>query len=211
MIIALIFLLYFYKLFNINNIPYISFSKSFLKTGDLILFRWHSIDAMESLVTSFTHVGMVVKLNNNLYILETHMKGDTSHMGYETSGVNIYDLKNRINSYKGNIFLLPIKKKFMTFENEKEIILNITNYKKIPFHDKYENHFKNICLLKKICKNCINKTNKNEMFCSEFISKILQDINLMNENDDISCMTPHDLLYIKKNNERIFSNIVKLK
>jgi hypothetical protein len=80
---------------------------NFAEQGDLILFQWYEINPLQESVSPFTHVGIVIDINKKKYILETHLKGDTKHMGYkDAEGVNIYDFKKRIKMYKGKNYLL---------------------------------------------------------------------------------------------------------
>ena len=101
---------------------------------------------------------MIFEHQNKKYILETHLKGDTDHMGYyDKGGVNIYELRNRINMYEGYNFFLKLNDNNRIFDLHKKIPI----YKNISFNDKYKKHFLEYCLPKKYVKlvlhQCIRK------------------------------------------------------
>lgn len=169
-----------YKKCNNNNI----------KSGDIVLFRSKNKDYLTELIINFTHIGMIIFIDNKPYILETHSKNDPLNIGISTEGVNIYNFYDRINTYKGHIYLLKLKKPLNNIQ-EKKLLTNIDKYKKIKFIKNYKNYYKKYCLIK-LYKN----TNKG-MICSEFIYYVLNDIGLIKDSY-YKCKTPSDFLKLKK-------------
>lgn len=172
-----------------------------LQTGDLVLFRWHTVDILHDILSPFTHVGMVISLNNKKYILETHLKGDTKHMGHETGGVHLYELQKRIDMYEGDNFILKIKDNLINDDNFQTLYNNFSLYSKIPFHDNYTGHFKNYCLPKMACDKCFAYYKRKGMFCSEFIGFLLQELKILDKKHPIDCLTPSSFLYLDIGND----------
>lgn len=203
LIILIIILICIYFLpFNIDNtekFEQISLDSLNVQDGDLILFRWNKVGILHDILSPFTHVGIVI----NGEILETHLKGDTeSYRG----GVHLYNLKERIKNYKGYNFILKKRIPLTKFQTNK-IMSNLEEYKKIPFHDEYEKHFKNVCVPKKICKSCFKEhIEKQSMFCSEFVGYILKEIGELPKDFNIQCLTPSSFLNLENiyDKEKLF-------
>lgn len=216
LIITLLILVVFYytKLYNtksfFDNLPHCTLQNAYnsATTGDVILFRWNYVNPLHEIVSSFTHIGIVIELNGRKYILETHLKGDTNHMGFDNNdGVNIYDLYSRIKMYKGENFILKMNPKYY---NKIKIDDNITNYRQIPFKNEYIQHFSGVCIPKKICNDCFSNVPGDSMFCSQFIGHILQQYSILEESFDINCLTPHDFVNIKNNDGNIYETLYKI-
>jgi hypothetical protein len=158
-----------------------------IKTGDIVLFRTKNIS---KLIIPFTHIGMIIFIDNKPYILETHSKNDPLNTGVSTEGVNIYNFYDRINTYEGHIYLLKLKKPLNNIQKNK-LITSIDKYKKIKFIKNYKNYYKKYCLI-----NLFKNTNKG-MICSEFIYYVLNDIGLI-QDSLYKCKIPSDFLKLKK-------------
>lgn len=180
------------------------------KTGDILLFRWNKVDLVHNFVSFFTHVGIVVEIDNEKYILETHLKGDTKHMGNPNGGVHLYDFKDRINMYNGHNFLLPIKEKLKNSNHNKIIKDNLDKYLKLPFFDNYKKYYIHQCLPRKFCKTCFSESAPDTSFvyCSQFVGMILKDLGLIDKNMNINCISPYDFIFIKNNKENIYQDII---
>ena len=213
-ILIIIILLYIYNYTHkkeLYNMKECNIDKIYdnIKTGDIILFRRDKLDIFSSMISLFTHVGIIVVFNNKKYILETHNKNDTKYMGYETIGVNLYDIKERIMNYKGNCYIVPINN--ISSLQQNLLINNIAKYKNIKFDNNFKQHIMTYCILKKICNTCINKTTKKNMFCSEFITFILIDLGIISNNIEKSCITPNNILNLTDiNNKLLFKSIIKI-
>ena len=180
-------------------------------TGDIIYFRWPYPDIGFRLFSKFSHVGMVYKIKNKVYILETHPEGDASELGVDESGVHLYDLNERIEKYEGTCYLSKL--------NIQDVINITTNsihqfvekrmdkYKRIPFDENFRYNYVMAYL-----HNLIGKTRKNEkMYCSTFIGFILKDLELLDNKCNIEIFSPSSFLHLKKNGEFLYDvNLKKI-
>jgi hypothetical protein len=190
-IILIIIKIYNFYIINTNNNININQINKYIKTGDIILFKYNKINLIHEIVSPFSHVGIVVIINNKSYILETHEKGHTLYMGFNNDGVNLYNLYDRLYKYKGTTYLLKMKKPF-SIENINNLINNIPNYLKIPYINNYKKYYFNNCIINK--QNNYSYTGTNEgMICSEFIAYVLQDI--LNYKINYKCVSPVDFIY----------------
>ena len=193
------------KKININD------ACTLVKTGDMVLFRWHKVKIYNEFISTFTHVGLVIIVPdlNIPYIIESHAHGDTENMGIMTGGVNIYPFDLRIKKYKGMCFLKQIKT-IIPDDDLNLFLTKITNYKKIPFNEKYKSYFIRKCLPYLYHINNLNKTSY-QMYCTEFIGFCLKNLKLVDENYIFTCNTPDTIQYVKKNNNFIYDdNIFKI-
>lgn len=179
-------------------------------TGDLLLFRWHSVNLIQNFVSFFTHVGIVVEIENKKYILETHLKGDTAHMGVTDGGVHLYDLKERINMYNGYNFLLQLKEKYRNKNYEQIIKKNLNNYLKLPFFDNYKSYYMRQCFPRKICNTCFSQAPPDtEMnYCSQFVGIVLKDLGVLDKNTNVNCISPYDFIFIKNNGDKLYEDVI---
>lgn len=180
------------------------------KTGDILLFRWNSVDIIHNMLSFFTHIGIIVEIDNIKYVLETHLKGDTKHMGNPNGGVNIYKLENRINMYNGHNFLLRLKDNLVQPYHTQIIKQNIQTYMNIPFFENYKRYYIKQCLPRKFCHTCFvhNSTPDNFMYCSQFVGHILKDLLVLDPNKNIDCISPYDFIFLKHNNSKIFQDTI---
>lgn len=196
-IYIIIIIIIIFNFYNINNIKLIDINK-YIKTGDIILFKYNKIDFIHKIISPFTHIGIIILYNNKSYILETHTKGDTKYMGFNNEGVNIYNLYDRLHKYNGTTYLLKLKNPLSNISINK-LINNIPKYFKIPYITNYKQYYFN---------NCIMNQSKiyNGMICSEFIYYILQDIIYNNNNLNYKCIKPNDFL----DNDLYDNNIINI-
>ena len=180
------------------------------ETGDIIYFRWHTMDIDHEIISPFTHIGMIIVIGNIKYIIETHLAGDTSNIGVLTGGVNLYPLKLRINNYEGYTFLSKLNQiNRPTDINVQDFITKIKDYKQnIPFQNDYKGYFINNCLAKRVLSIEPEKTQ--EMFCSEFIGFCLNELNITNNDFNFKCLVPIDFRYIKLNNQLLYRDLIKI-
>lgn len=211
-VILLLILIYilFQPRLNFKNMTVSDVSK-LAKTGDLLLFRWNSADIFHNIISFFTHVGIIIEIDNVKYVLETHLKGDTIHMGNPNGGVNLYKLDDRINMYNGHNFLLRLKDNLVQPHHIQIIKQNIQNYMKIPFFENYKLYYIKQCLPRKFCHTCFSNTSlsNDSMFCSQFVGHILKDLLVLDPNKNIVCLSPYDFIFIKDNNKsKIFQDTI---
>ena len=181
---------YFYKTITIDD----TIKKA--KTGDLILFRWSFMDPIFRCFTKFCHVGMVIKMNNKLYILETHPEeydDDDIDKINPKKGVNMYELDDRLREYDGTCYYLNLKDIYYNSKFNTIFDLKYTEYKKIPFDDYFRLHFiLNILNIKLY--------DKESMYCSEFIGTVLKDFKLLEDDIDINKISPGSFEHMNKYN-----------
>jgi hypothetical protein len=180
--------------------PMTSYEKmeTIANTGDLVIFRWNTVDVGFRLFSKFSHVGMIVKHKDKLYLLETHPKEDLESK-IDDSGIHLYHLKKRLEEYNGTYYFTQLntqnnKRKDIT----KHIMTNLKKYKKtIPF----DNNFRNIFVLNFFYNLFgIKLPERKSMFCSEFIGTILQECNVYKHYKNISSINPGTFLEFKKQN-----------
>ena len=182
--------------------PMVSYEKleKIANTGDLVIFRWNVIDIGFRLFSKYSHVGMIVRHNDKLYILETHPK-ETLKPDVDDSGVHLYCLKKRLEEYNGEYYFTQFKTSLSTRENMRShIIKNLKRYKNdIPF----DNNFRNIFVLNFFCNLFgIKLPKRKAMFCSEFIATVLDECNVYKHHKNLSSINPGTFLEFKKNNEK---------
>ena len=140
-----------------------------LKTGDIVLFR---SKRWTRFFTKYTHVGMIVDINSQKFILEINRY---DYKKYNVKkGVGLYEIYSRIESFSGDVYILPMKYKYITIEKQKKLFLNLSKYKEIEF----DNTIYSYLFKKKLIKlgfPFIKFKQRNGMFCSEFIEYILKD------------------------------------
>lgn len=205
---------------NINEILYKSLEKTvdeiyeMAETGDLVYFRWHEVDFKHEIISPFTHIGMIIELDNIKYIIETHLKGDTENIGVYTGGVHIYPLKLRLSKYEGYNFLTKLSTNAKPTNTDIMYFLeNIDKYKEIPFKNEYEDFYLQKCLKHNVCNDCFEKSEPEQesLMCSSFIGFCLKELKIVPRDFNYTCLTPNDFKFIKKNNKQIYNNIIKVK
>ena len=176
-------------------------------TGDLIIFRWNTVDVGFRLFSKYSHVGMIVRKNNKLYLLETHPK-EYLESDIDDSGIHLYSLKKRLKQYDGDYYYSRMN----TVDDNKRDILRdhiISNLQKYKSEIPFDNNFRNIFVLN-FFYNLIGKKlpEKKSMFCSEFIGNILHRCNIYSHNTNLASLNPGIFLNLKTpNNERLFNDL----
>lgn len=197
MLLYIVFLICMYMELEFYDEIHVDDMLDHCNNGDLILFRWNPIDPVFRLFTKYTHIGMIVKKNNMLFVIETHPKNDAENMGVLDGGVHMHSLKDRITTYKGTCFLM----KSLVHFSDKDIINSVKKYNDYPFDD----YFRGIFL-----KNWIfdilkikELSEKKNMYCTELINNILKDLNVTSD----TLLTPSSFvdlnIYDKKNIRKI--------
>lgn len=208
--LLLLFALICAKRYTAQNQPCSDFENVYeaLATGDLILFRHESIDYLYELIDSYTHVGMVVVPEDKISpksIIETHKLGDTHHfIGYDAQGVNMYDLRKRVATYDGWVYVLHINRDLVKYFSGDVIISRLHEYQQIPFFEGYRAFFKHYCIPKRLFP--VGKPHHDGMFCAEFICHLLKDSGLLSRSHECECMTPglHMNLQVNGTTELIY-------
>jgi hypothetical protein len=206
----IIFIIFFIYLLSQPKIPFqnISLDETYkiAKTGDILLFRWNNVDLLHNIISFFTHSGIIVEINNEKYVLETHMKNDTTQNG----GVNLYKLSERINMYHGHNFLLRLKNNLVQSNHSHIIQQHIKQYLNLPFFDNYKKYYVQQCLPRKFCNSCFSQSPPDTpfLYCSQFVGIILKHLHLLNPNTNVNCISPYDLIFIENNGNKLYQDIV---
>src|SRR6056297_3002980 len=84
--------------------------KNSLKSCDIILFKSSEFSLSGTFQqlynnTPFTHIGIVYKNGDKLYILESHPQHYKSKNGHHCKGVCLYDIEERIQTYNGSFYI----------------------------------------------------------------------------------------------------------
>jgi hypothetical protein len=184
------------------------------ETGDLVYFRWHEVDFKHEIISPFTHIGMIIEIDNIKYIIETHLEGDTKNIGVYTGGVHVYPLKLRLSKYEGYTFLTKLNVDAKPTHTDIIYFLeNINKYKEIPFKNEYKDFYLQQCVKHHVCNDCFEKSEPKQetLMCSEFIGFCLKELKIVPPDFNYVCLTPNDFKFIKKNNKQIYNDIIKVK
>jgi hypothetical protein len=210
-IIAIIFLRVFLERIITDCEISVNKIESNVKTGDVICFRSNDYTFLHDLVSPFTHIGIVIETINGKKILEMHDTNDLKHMGIYNTGVNMYDLKYRIKTYEGDVYLSQLK---TTVDKKKikNLLSKIEFLNKLKFDTNHKEHLIKKCMIKRGCKKCFKPEKKKleYMFCSEFIGYILQELDVLEKEYDIACVLPGDFRFIIQNGNKLYKNIIKI-
>lgn len=141
-----------------------------IRSGDIVLFETAGArrSLLESAATSFSHVGIVV--DGGSRILEAHGPEVTG-----TPGTFTYDLKNRVSTYKGAIWIARYPR-----QQVPPTILP-ARYVGIPYDSWYLRTF------------VFGRRGASIIFCSELVARVLRDDLGMRSNRTPHRTTPDDL------------------
>lgn len=185
LIILILFTLhYLHKLINhreiYQEIPFnrVLMSKVYddLKTGDIILFR-SSVNSFitDTLIptTVYKHIGMIIKLNDELYITESgqrnvYAKNSQGDILYLKDGVDILPLKTRLSYYCGMVFLTQLSRPLEP-EKEQKLIEYIYELYNINYPSLLELYL-NFILNLKITKS---------LYCFQYVYMLLESIGVI--------------------------------
>ena len=201
-IIFILILILLYILFSVNNdnspIYYYEDIKDKLTTGDIILFSREIYDSVldkilydtrtKLLNSIYGHAGIILKINNVLYIIECcgYYQTGYAHANHlnnqKMGGVRIINLdtilKDYYKNYKGICAV-----KFISREIPNSVIMqNIIKYQNMIFEKG-----KNVCFLAvadllishKFAENISKKFSDKRMFCTEFLHSLLCDCGVL--------------------------------
>lgn len=223
----IVILFYFcYRLFidnEMNNTPLIKYKNIYkeAETGDLIIYRWNIVDVGFRMFSKFSHVGMIVKKNNKLYLLETHPDENKNKKHKKNNdGVHLYLLKNRIEDYDGECFLAKLNTNCDREQLTNNIIKNLNEYKNIPFDASFRdlfvyNYFRNF-ITRQSPASSVNSVhectvpNKQTMFCSEFIAYVLYKNSIYTHDKNLASLNPGSFLHLTKNNKPLYKSLKKI-
>lgn len=171
------------------------------KTGDIILFRWHFMDIIFRMASKYSHIGMIYKENDNVYIIEMHPEEGKKII---RNGVNRYNLKKRLKEYNGTCYYLQLVKNIKV-DNQK-LKKRLKDYKKISFDENFRYSYGKSWLYNKLSWKLSKKKKKKTMYCSEFVGYILKDLKILSKDYNISLLTPSSFENIIKNGKKLYKN-----
>lgn len=172
----------YYRTFVNIRYPKVKLSeyKQTLKNGDIILFinRVHLPTTSIFVNTLFSHVSMVVKIDNVLMLSESIFGNyiDVDGLSYDfVPGSQLTNLNTRLNEYPGQTFVMPLRDE-LTEEQTSKLYVNI--YKKTA----YPNSFGEI--LRHIFNS---KQSEKSRHCMQHVIWLLDQMNMI--NDDCDCLS----------------------
>jgi hypothetical protein len=140
-----------------------------VKEGDLILFSSNRYNILTRTFgnDTFSHIGIVVKINDKFYIYEMVEKDYMSPKTDYVNGISFSLIEDRIKNYNGNVYISSLINNLSEYQIEKlnnftKRSFNFTKRWKMPFI-----LYTSIML-------------KNERFCSELIAELLNILNISN-------------------------------
>ena len=142
--------------------------ESNIKSGDLLLFSNLNFNFIPRVFghPSFSHTGLVVKKNNQLYSLEMVKQDWVYPKQTYMKNIIMIPLKDRIKNYSGYVYHTSLLKP-LTIQQENELYnYSQKNYKFIQLKDFYQ-----------IFR--IFNRNSNIKMCSQFTANILEDFNIL--------------------------------
>lgn len=206
------FILFFMRYLCVyyNNSNSIDISKlNNIKSGDIILFSYLPKNNLlkklgilfgQTIIgTGWTHVGIVHKKNNELFICDVTIKNKNKKMG--TGFTTCNDLIDRIKKYDGHVSIKFLNKR-LNVEQEQQLtkIVSETN---INFVNNLEKHVLFNCLALPLHRN-INFYNRTGIFCSEYVAIILKKLGIIKDKINTFCFYP---IHFSKDYEKyIFQN-----
>lgn len=169
-----------------------------IKTGDLVLFSDKEVFGLKRFILGegWTHIGIVIEINNKKYIFE-----------HKINGTVVHPFSLRVYSYVGDVAVMFLNKK-ITPEMYKNLLEYISNYKHCKFYENPAFRFLTHCSLKRL--GLINGDNKQRCryVCSEFIGFVLRKIGILNNKHNIDCNYPDDYTLFNFGNDYQYSKPV---
>lgn len=142
--------------------------KNNLKSGDLLFFisrnlNWSHVITRGYGHNEFTHIGIIIKINNKLYSCEMVESEKLKPGSVDVYGFNVFPLKTRVKNYIGDVYVASLinplsEDKYNIFRN----YIHTNNYKFPTAFNIYKKYLFNN-----------TKLNDNDRYCGEFVSEIL--------------------------------------
>ena len=168
-----------------------------IDTGDILLFSTYSYVPLMRIFghKAFSHMGMVLKLDNQYYSLElTNFDMVNDQICTNQIIVPLYD---RINTYSGNVFISKIQNPLSSIQ-----------FRKLYNLIKKDNIFLKTT---KLYLNMIHNIDfTNQFTCSTYIFYILQHLNIIDSKIKIKNINIHSFLIELCHNSNIYRYPVEL-
>ena len=156
---------------NIRKKMLYSDLKPYFKSGDLIFFSFinASILTRSWINSRFPHVGMVIKYNDELFIIELVDDDDIKPRDKRHRGVLLNPLFERISEYAGSVYYSSLKSK-LSAKNEKILKDYAANREVYNYTDTSQIIYSLLTFSKKL--------DKNNRFCTEYIAELLDALEI---------------------------------
>lgn len=147
------------------------------RTGDLVFFRANTIDLVHDLVSSFTHVGLVLVEPGRAPLLAEIHKDEDIHGTWQPSGVYLNDLTWRVTQCDSRVFVVPRT----TPIDAAEVRSAVTSLVDAPYPRALRRHVA-------ACVMCpMYAPRDGRVMCSEFVMRVLGEPRWR-------CKTPADVM-----------------
>lgn len=187
LLILIISLFFNYRFFNhyakVPKYPCKYYKNIKFKTGDLILFK--SLTSFHLFITGqqFSHVGIVLEYNRQLYCLEM----------YEPN-VKITPLFHRFNMFKDGYIAIK--------QLNKPVNINDKINKLFEWSETLEYPKETFKISSTFIKSCVgdiwDTSDKSDIHCAKYILHCMKYLELLNGNEKIQCNTLDYLINLKK-------------
>lgn len=194
-LIVLLVVIVNYVFIKKGNKQVVKLSKleSVVKTGDIILYSFEPKKTVSSIVQHvmqravfsmpWTHVGMVYKNESSgiVYVYEVTNNSPSKKFVFGTT--KCYKLTDRLMDYNGHNAVVFLNKRLGSLQ--KNMLDEIINKNKFSFTNSLNSH---------LLFNCVSpfgKFNKKGVFCSEWITIVLQKIGVIKSNVNSKCIFPY--------------------
>ncbi len=177
------------ELDNIQEINLKSLTEdNIICTGDIILFRYTCMDLTFRIFSKYTHVGLIIRYNGKIYILECHPNEKCECKNNQ--GVHFYSLEKKLKSYNGSLYFCKMNLNQKQRTRIKNVIFkNKNNYKKIKFE------FDSFIMFISGLLNKKYPVKDSYMYCSQFVMKIFYDANIYKNITNLPIVPDIFLLY----------------
>lgn len=178
-----------------------------VQTGDVVLFRWDGTDLVHDLVSTFSHVGLVVLRGTEPWILETHRDGDGLNPG-GSGGVRAYPLKHRTQTYPGAAWVLRLDRERWSVRAE-DVEAALPDL----FHRPYDYGHKSrlaSCFADSVLGLGGRSHGAHSMFCSEFVGELLRHAGVLPNAYNTACLTPESFVHLTVDSHPVFPHMHRL-
>lgn len=166
-----------------------------VQTGDVVLFRWDGTDAVHDLVSTFSHVGLVILRGGEPWILETHRHGDGPVGSGGGGGVRAYPLRTRVQTYPGAAWILKLNRSRWQVRPE-DLDAALPELYEKPYDYDHKSRLASCFADAVLGLPGRHHKDRQEMFCSEFVGELLRRVGVLPQEYDTSCLTPESFAHM---------------
>lgn len=179
---------YIYQYITYNNL------KSDLKSGDMLLFSNQHYTLIPRIIghPTFSHIGMIVEQNNQLYSLEIVDNAWIYRKKKKMDGIIVIPLKDRIKNYCGSVYVASLINPLTEIQQQKLYNFHIPNCRFLKWKDLYKFF-------------SIFDKRSNIKMCSQFIVNILEELDIISNEQPYHFWKYHQQL-IDLCNDNIYTH-----